>query len=300
VVEGNFSASILIHSDDAAQPVALVSLLGQGLPEVLPPQLLSSDSSLSFDQIPPGATTAATLTLSNTIGVGPLQIQGFDTVGLPPEFSLAADTCSGSTLLAGLNCTLQVRFAPNQAGLFTGSFQVLSNDLVSPHQIDVQGFSNTPPSAALLKSPADGSTGLPTSLTLTWIQQPDVEGDSVSNTVQIATDPLFFNPLEIPVVGVFGSGSGLLLGGCGFAALLLPLGLRSRKLRLTMLTLGIAIGLLILVSCGGGGGGGATDPNLRSQKVSGLASGTTYYWRVLSDDGQGGMSQSEEFTFITQ
>ncbi|HKI52188.1 MAG TPA: fibronectin type III domain-containing protein, partial [Geothermobacteraceae bacterium] len=63
--------------------------------------------------------------------------------------------------------------------------------------------------------------------------------------------------------------------------------------------LGATVGLLILVSCGGGGGG-ATDPNLRSQTVSGLASGTIYYWRVLSDDGQGGMSQSEGFSFTTR
>jgi hypothetical protein len=68
----------------------------------------------------------------------------------------------------------------------------------------------------------------------------------------------------------------------------------------TLLTLGIAVGLLVLASCGGGGGGNGTDPSLRSQPVSGLSAGTTYFWRVLSDDGQGGASQSEVFSFTTQ
>jgi bacillopeptidase F len=298
---GSFSGSFLVNSNDAAQPAAQVALLGQGVVQAPVPQLLISNSNLSFDQILPGATSVTNLTLSNAPAAGPLQIQGFESSNLPTVFSLAADTCTGTTLLGGLSCTLQVRFAPLQAGLVAGSFQVLSNGPASPHQIQVQGLSNTPPPAAQLQSPANASSGLATSLTLSWIQQPDVDGDTVTNTVQLATTSNLLNPIEIPVVGVFEVKSGLLLGSFGFAVLLSPLGLlRRRKLCVTLLTLGIAVGLLVLASCGGGGGGNGTDTSLRSQPVSGLSAGTTYFWRVLSDDGQGGASQSEVFSFTTQ
>jgi subtilisin family serine protease len=296
---GNFAGSFLVSSNDASQPAAQVSLLGQGVVLAPASQLTISNSNISFEQVLPGTATAVTLILNNAPGSGPLQIQGFSTASLPAVFSLAADTCTGSTLLAGLSCTLQVRFAPVQAGLFTGSLQVLSNDSVSPNQVNVQGLSNSPPPAALPQMPADGEAGLPTGVIFSWIQPPDVDGNPVANTIQFATNSQFLNPVVIPVAGLFGGGTGPLLGACGFAVLLFPLGLlRRQKLRLALLTLGFAAGLLMLGSCGGGGG--STNPNLRSQPVSGLSPGTTYYWQVLSDDGQGGTSQSEVFSFTTR
>jgi len=306
---GNFQGSFLIHSNDALSP-AQVLIAGQGVGTVAAPQLTLSDNTgaggdalVEFAQVPPGTSAVALVTVGNAAGAGPLQVESLATADLPAIYSLefaSSAPCDPlpKTLLAGQSCTIQVRYAPVAAGSSAGRFSIQSNDPVASGLIGVSGFSNTPPPAAQLQSPADGSSGQSTSPTLTWLQQPDTEGTQVSNTVQIATNPHFIDPTSIPVASLFGSGSGLLLGSCGFAALLLPLGLRKRKQRLILLTMGVAVGLLILVSCGGGGG--ATDPNLRSQQVSGLASGTTYYWRVLSDDGQGGMSLSEEFSFTTR
>jgi hypothetical protein len=37
-----------------------------------------------------------------------------------------------------------------------------------------------------------------------------------------------------------------------------------------------------------------------STTVSGLAPGTTYYWKVVSDDGNGGKTSSAVWSFVTQ
>lgn len=169
--------------------------------------------------------------------------------------------------------------------------------------VDARDLSNTPPPPALLQTPADGSAGLPTTLTLTWRQPPDADGDPVTNTVQIATNPHFFNPLVSS--RIFVASSDRLLGSFGLVACLLPLGLKgNRKRWLLVVSSGIVLGLLVLVSCGGGG---SSDHNstsqpvsdLRNQTVSNLVVGTTYYWRVLSQDSREGTSISGVFSFTT-
>jgi hypothetical protein len=169
--------------------------------------------------------------------------------------------------------------------------------------VDARDLSNTPPPPALLQTPADGSTSLPTTLTLSWRQPPDADGDPVTNTVQLDTNPHFLNPLVIATN--FRANSDLLLGAFGWVACLLPLGLpRNRKSGLLVVTSGLVIGMLVLVSCGGGGSSDHNPPSqpvadLQSRQVSNLAAGTTYYWRVLSQDSRGGTSASGVFSFTT-
>ena len=169
--------------------------------------------------------------------------------------------------------------------------------------VDARELSNTPPPPALLQTPADGSAGLPTTLTLTWRQPPDADGDPVTNTVQIATNPHFLNPVVIS--SIFAASSDLLLGSFGLGACLLPLGLPGkRKSWLLVVSSGIVLGLLVLVSCGGGGSSDHNPPSqpvsdLRNHTVSNLVAGTTYYWRVLSQDSRDGTSISGVFSFTT-
>ena len=61
----------------------------------------------------------------------------------------------------------------------------------------------------------------------------------------------------------------------------------------------------LLISCGGGGGDtSAVNPPPTSNEVTktltGLQSGTTYYWKVVADDGKGGVAESEVRSFTTQ
>ena len=64
--------------------------------------------------------------------------------------------------------------------------------------------------------------------------------------------------------------------------------------------------IVFIVSCGGGGGSGSSTqssgdvPNEVSYTVSGLSTGTTYYWEVVAKDGKGGQTESSIWNFITQ
>jgi hypothetical protein len=65
-------------------------------------------------------------------------------------------------------------------------------------------------------------------------------------------------------------------------------------------------GMLLLVSCGKLSDDSVTSSNSNSSQeevsheVSGLRSGTTYYWQVVADDGKGGETYSDVWSFETQ
>jgi hypothetical protein len=96
-----------------------------------------------------------------------------------------------------------------------------------------------------------------------------------------------------------------MLGSFCLTACLLPLGLAGKRRRdPLLLAVGLGMSLLLLMSCGGGGSSDDSSPgqpvaDLRSQPVSNLTAGTTYYWRVLSQDSRDGTSISEVFSFTT-
>lgn len=309
VASGAFQEMLLIYSNDPRSPAGLL-LTGSGvLPPPPPPRLVIADDTgvgddarVAFDQIPAGGTAYATFTVSNAPGAGPLRVQQVDAAGLLVPFSVANDTCSGSTLLAEQSCTVQVRFSPMAAGSYAGHLQLLSNDPVSPHRLEVAGLCNTPPPAARLHWPENRATNLPTTLVLSWSQPPDSDGDQVTNTVQLATEPHFLNPSAVTASA---ANHGPWPMTCTLAACLLPLGFAagSRKRGLVLL-LCCGIGLLLQVACGDSGGSRRDeqplDPTVRTTTVSGLSAGTTYYWRVLSEDGRGGSSRSEVFSFTTR
>ncbi len=58
---------------------------------------------------------------------------------------------------------------------------------------------------------------------------------------------------------------------------------------------------MMLVSCGGDHNDNAPAPaDQLSHSVSGLTPGTTYYWKVVADDGKGGATESAVWSFSTQ
>jgi hypothetical protein len=54
-----------------------------------------------------------------------------------------------------------------------------------------------------------------------------------------------------------------------------------------------------LVGCGSGEVSISESSAVVSQPVSGLQTGTTYYWKVIADDGYGGVAESDVSTFST-
>src|SRR5262249_20297370 len=65
------------------------------------------------------------------------------------QFTLANDTCSGKTLLAGAQCSVDVTFAPTALGAQTGTLTVTSDAGTSPDHIALTGTAVTPGSLSL-------------------------------------------------------------------------------------------------------------------------------------------------------
>lgn len=87
-----------------------------------------NDSLVSFGTIAAGYSSMEAVVVTNS-GNGALaigQIAANDALAAP--FSIALDTCSGALLAPGSKCDLMLRFAPVSSGLFTGIFDIPSND----------------------------------------------------------------------------------------------------------------------------------------------------------------------------
>ncbi|NOZ70174.1 MAG: hypothetical protein GXP46_13250 [Deferribacteres bacterium] len=166
---------------------------------------------------------------------------------------------------------------------------------------------NSPPSKPQLVSPADGRTGLETTVEFRWLKSTDPDGDAVTYTLYVCdtsgcitsenTASLINNANMLYYAG---TGSGLLVFGIVLAG-----GMRGKKKTALLLVI-IMAASLFLVSCGSssGGGGGETTPaadgNEIIRTVSGLKPATTYYWKVLADDGNRGITESEVRSFTTR
>ncbi|MFN3739138.1 MAG: hypothetical protein ACK4TF_00500 [Thermodesulfovibrionales bacterium] len=190
---------------------------------------------------------------------------------------------------------------------------------------------NHAPSKPTLIYPSNGSTNLPTAVTFKWTKSTDPDGDTIKYKLYYGTDQSFTNVQPITVASNSNS------HGYAFASLyqIIPIALfggvvslvvsRKRKgIGIVIMAIIIA-GVLVLGSCGGGGdsgggtgggtggggtggggtggggtGGGGNPPSQEvSYTVSGLQNGTTYYWKVVADDGKGGVTESELYKFTT-
>lgn len=186
-------------------------------------------------------------------------------------------------------------------------------------QIDImaqtpQPATNNPPSIPTLLYPANGQTGLETTIEFKWGKCSDPEGNTVTYVLRVCEDvnlttgciikenTAYFNN---KVFNYAGTGTGLFLFGVVFIG-----GIKSKK-RITLLLAIITFTTMLLISCGGGGGGGnnatpTPTPNPTpastevTQSVTGLKTGTTYYWKIVADDGSGGVTESQVQSFTTQ
>ncbi len=258
------------------------------------------DLILAFANVPVGTSAEQSFSLAN-IGCGPLDLDPIDASALQPQFSIVADSCSARTLLPGVSCALTISFSPETHEPFSDTLVISSNDPAESFvTLSLTGTGNTSPPAPRLASPADGETGLGTSVSFQWYQDPDADGDPVENFITIWTDTGV--PFRVQIAASFG-GRPLLAGLGGFVSLFgLAWGL-ARERRLSALLLLPAI-LLLAISCGGGGGGGGSSggdvpaPPL-SHTLDNLLPATTYNWQIEAEDGFGGISVSPVRTFST-
>jgi uncharacterized repeat protein (TIGR01451 family) len=116
-----------------------------------PPTVGLSPSSVSFgDQLVGSTSTAQTVTISNTassgsqsLAVGQLSLGGTNAA----DFSLGSDTCSNKSIAPGSSCTVDVAFAPAQAGARSASLSVPGNAASSPDSVALSGNGTTAPLA---------------------------------------------------------------------------------------------------------------------------------------------------------
>jgi glucose/arabinose dehydrogenase len=177
----------------------------------------------------------------------------------------------------------------------------------SLHEIVAQ---NDPPSPPVLVSPLDEQDGLPTTaVTFAWNPSDDPDGDPVTYLYFLDTDPGFPGTVPVPVSGEPGqtappAGSpirfGLLAAGIALSAFpRIPK--RFRGLAGILIVAGTLTAWAV-PGCGGGGSSGSSQPapapNTITHTESGLAPNTTFFWKVVAEDGTNS-SESATRSFST-
>jgi hypothetical protein len=315
---GVWSDSFDIASNDPDEGSITVNVNGNGTSVPVPDITVtdsvspSGDHQVTFGAITAGGSSVQQVTVTNN-GDAELVMGDVSTSDpLNAPFSIQTDTCSGNTLAPSESCSIQVLFAPSTDGIFNDSFGIPSNDpdeglvTVSVSGSGLPANTNNPPSQAVLVSPANGQQGVGPDVTFVWEPSTDPDGDPVSYELYVSDSASFSGSTVIHVAGVqgretkyagfAGSAAGLLLAGMALAGGL------SRRRKVALLITVLALAGMMLVSCGGG-----TDFSLPvdtssgqlSQNVSGLQSGTTYYWKVVAYDSKGASSESAVRNFTT-
>ncbi|MBI5074307.1 MAG: choice-of-anchor D domain-containing protein [Nitrospirae bacterium] len=112
-----------VFHDSGGQPflntIKDITLVSVGTPILTPSATL-----LNFGTITVNTTANAALTARNT-GTANLTITSVTSPAAP--FTKISDTCTGATLIPNGTCAITVRFAPTNAIVYNGSFNILSN-----------------------------------------------------------------------------------------------------------------------------------------------------------------------------
>ncbi len=264
---------------------------------------------IDFCNVDINSSSEWTVTVSNegenaelTIGT----ITGTDT-----PFSIENDYCSNQTIVPGGNCTLEVWFSPAATGSFNDTFDIPSDDPDKEIVIVCLTGSgmiagNNPPAKPELVYPSNGSTDMPTTLTLEWGESTDSDGDTVTYKVYIGTDQELtcVEPMMVSSVSNSASYTFASVYPTGIIALfgIVTIGGLSRKREKIGFFIMIVMfaGGLLLSSCGNGGGGNGDDTTSITYTVSGLSSNTQYYWAVVAEDSRGGETSSSVGSFTTR
>lgn len=234
-------------------------------------------TALFFANRPPGDWQEQSLLLGNS-GGGQLMISSINT---GPPFDLVADECSGRPLPAGDSCKVTIRFSPRALGSFAGTLHLASNATALPAvRIPLHGTAYSP---AVLLAPDDQARAGNT-VTFRWRATQGIDGGITNERLLLDESPEFAYRLQVhgdpdePLAH-----TGLLL------LILLPFATRRPWLRYFLLVI-----FALLLACGSD-----NDNHERSLTVSGLKSGSTYYWKIVAEDGFGSAAESATRQFTT-
>jgi len=168
---------------------------------------------------------------------------------------------------------------------------------------------NGAPSQPQLYSPTNGQTGIGSSVDLVWIKSKDIDGEPVTYHLSYCTNPAMFNCTPVDVASASsvrstfaslgGYGAGIFLAGIVIAG-----GVRSRR-KLFFLIAVLLISGMMASACHKKSSSdnsivGVDPASLMTKTVSGLSPGSTYFWKVVADDGNGALIESDTWSFTTQ
>jgi hypothetical protein len=179
-------------------------------------------------------------------------------------------------------------------------------------------LTNGAPSAPSLHLPEDGATGVALPVQFQWLKSKDIDAESVTYHLWFCTNPGYLGctPVDIAssttttatassasflrntLAGLGGYGAGMLLAGFAIAG-----GVRSRR-KIFFFIAVLAISVMAATACGKKTETvsvpvAVDQSTLMSKSISDLKSQTTYYWKVVADDGNGALIESETRSFTT-
>jgi hypothetical protein len=138
-----FSVKVTDSASQSASQSYTVSILLE------PDTLTLSPASLSFTQLVATPSSAQAEVVTNT-GTAAVAISSIALIGNPAEFG-QNNTC-GSSLAAGLSCTVNVTFTPSQLGPMGAALSIIDNTVGSPHNVSLTGVGLTSGSNATLSA----------------------------------------------------------------------------------------------------------------------------------------------------
>lgn len=310
---GTFNSTFDIPSNDPDENPVTVSLTGTGANAGSPDITVLPSLDLSFPNISVGVTADQTVNIKND-GTADLTISIITSPSTPFSIVTGEDNCSNHTLAPNQSCTMKVRFTPAASGTFKSSFNIPSNDpdenLVT---INLSGSvtpgSNNPPDRPNLSELANGAAGMPTTLTLKWDKSTDPEGDPITYKLYMGTDPSFANVNPMIVASISNKNNSAMafrysMGIFGLFGIIAIGGLSKNRRRIGFLIVTVIfVGGVLLTSYGSGGSTSDNSDNSdKKDYVSytvNLQPITTYYWKVVADDGKGGTTESDTYSFTT-
>jgi hypothetical protein len=287
----------------------------------------ATDLQIPFGDITEGSSSDQSVTVTNN-GNADLVIGNIaqnNLLTLP--FSKLNDGCSGETLSPLSSCTITVRFAPATIGVFNNSFDIPSNDpdentvIITANGTGLSSITNNPPSNPHTVFPAHNQKGLGKAVEFKWKKSSDPDADTVVYDLYVCEDSAltigcqsithniaFLVNDNVYYAGLNNYGTGLFL----FIAVSALTGIIiSRNRKVLRIIAGILIIGTLLTACGAGelgvSGGLLTNGSTPSSNndelsytISGLNSGTIYYWKVVAKDTSGGETESTISSFETE
>ncbi len=313
VSAGAFNGSIDIPSNDPDESRVTLSITGTGAAVGSPDIDILPSRGISFPNIMAGATADQEITISNNGNI-PLTILSSTAPTEPFSIVAGEDNCSNQTLAPNQSCIMKIRFTPAGSGIFNSDFDIRSND---PDEnrvtVNVSGSAtpnnNNPPTKPELAYPTNGATGVMTTVTFEWDRSGDPDGDPVSFKLYLDTDPAFAGTSpRIIASSLDGNSASMamgypigIMGLFGVMAIGWMPGNRKRMSHLLIAV--ITVTGLIFTSCGDGkvveNNNSGNKVYNESYSIDKLLPDTTYYWKVVADDGKGGMTESDTYTFTT-